>query len=188
MNGFGFDMLGGFEDGVDDVPDGVTKVFIKTPETLFALETMRDRYWHNMAIRIQRAWRNYLSYRIECATRIQRFWRKLNGGKEFIEWRDQGHKVLGGRKERRRYSLVGSRRYLGDYLVNGQVQIQAERTIPVGAIKFVSASKLQDDWFSIGAGSQTEPDPLVNCIFKTEFFTQLTNVLRGSLTLQIGDT
>jgi myosin-1 len=73
-------------------------------------------------------------------------------------------------------------------LVNGQVQIQAERTIPVGAIKFVSASKLQDDWFSIGAGSQTEPDPLVNCVFKTEFFTQLTNVLRGSLTLQIGDT
>ncbi|KAJ4336454.1 class II myosin, partial [Ascochyta clinopodiicola] len=229
---------------------GVTKVFIKTPETLFALETMRDRYWHNMAIRIQRAWRNYLSYRIECATRIQRFWRKLNGGKEFIEWRDQGHKVLAGRKERRRYSLTGSRRYMGDYLgianrggpgemiaqaigissneevpfscraetlvsklgrsskpearmliltkknvylvkqvlVNGQVQIQADRTIPVGAIKFVSASKLQDDWFSIGAGSPSEPDPLVNCVFKTEFFTQLTNVLRGSLTLQIGDT
>ncbi|KAJ8117286.1 hypothetical protein OPT61_g1498 [Boeremia exigua] len=229
---------------------GVTKVFIKTPETLFALETMRDRYWHNMAIRIQRAWRNYLSYRIECATRIQRFWRKLNGGKEFIEWRDQGHKVLAGRKERRRYSLVGSRRFMGDYLgianrggpgeviaqaigissneevpfscraetlvsklgrsskpearmliltkrnvyivkqvlVNGQVQIQAERTIPVGAIKFVSASKLQDDWFSIGASSPNEPDPLVNCIFKTEFFTHLTNVLRGSLNLQIGET
>lgn len=34
---------------------GVTSVFIKTPETLFALEHMRDRYWHNMAARIQRA-------------------------------------------------------------------------------------------------------------------------------------
>lgn len=229
---------------------GTTKVFIKTPETLFALETMRDRYWHNMAIRIQRAWRNYLRYRIECATRIQRFWRKLNGGKEFIELRDQGHKVLQGRKERRRYSLVGYRRFMGDYLgignkggpgevianaigisgseevpfscraevlvsklgrsskpeprtlvltkknvylvkqvlVNRQVQIQAERTIPVGSIKFVSCSTLKDDWFSIGAGSPQEPDPLVNCIFKTEFFTHLTNVLRGSLTLRIGET
>ena len=95
---------------------GVTKAFIKTPETLFALEHMRDRYWHNMAIRIQRAWRNYLRYRIECAIRIQRFWRKLKGGLEYIQLRDYGHQVLQGRKERRRYSLVGSRRFLGDYL------------------------------------------------------------------------
>ena len=95
---------------------GVTKAFIKTPETLFALETMRDRYWHNMAIRIQRAWRNYLRYRAECATRIQRFWRKQTGGREFIELRDYGHTVLKGRKERRRFSIIGSRRFLGDYL------------------------------------------------------------------------
>ncbi len=100
----------------DEYQMGVTKAFIKTPETLFALEHMRDRYWHNMAIRIQRAWRNYLRYRIECATRIQRFWRKLKGGLEFIQLRDYGHQVLQGRKERRRYSLVGSRRFLGDYL------------------------------------------------------------------------
>ncbi|KAJ4296289.1 class II myosin [Kalmusia sp. IMI 367209] len=228
---------------------GVTKVFIKTPETLFALETMRDRYWHNMAIRIQRAWRNYLRYRTECAIRIQRFWRRINGGFEFIELRDQGHKVLQGRKERRRYSLVGYRRFMGDYLgignkggpgemvanaigisneevlfscraevlvsklgrsskpeartlvltkrnvylvkqvlINRQVQIQAERTIPVGAIKFISCTTLKDDWFSIGVGSPQEPDPLVNCIFKTEFFTHLTNMLRGSLNLKIGET
>lgn len=95
---------------------GVTKAFIKTPETLFALEHMRDRYWHNMATRIQRAWRNYLRYRIECAIRIQRFWRRIHGGGEFIELRDEGHRVLQGRKERRRYSLIGYRRFLGDYL------------------------------------------------------------------------
>lgn len=95
---------------------GVTKAFIKTPETLFALEHMRDRYWHNMAIRIQRAWRNYLRYRIECAIRIQRFWRRVTGGLEFIKVRDQGHKILQGRKERRRMSLLGSRRFMGDYL------------------------------------------------------------------------
>jgi myosin-1 len=229
---------------------GVTKVFIKTPETLFALETMRDRYWHNMAIRIQRAWRNYLRYRTECAIRIQRFWRRVNGGLEFIQLRDQGHKVLQGRKERRRFSLIGSRRFMGDYLgignkggpgeviansinissseevpfscraevlvsklgrsskpeprsliltkrniylvkqvlVNRQIQIQAERTMPVGAVKYISCTTLKDDWFSIGVGSPQEPDPLVNCVFKTEFFTHLTNVLRGSLNLRIGDT
>ncbi|KAI6875648.1 Myosin-1 [Hortaea werneckii] len=95
---------------------GVSKAFIKTPETLFALETMRDRYWHNMAIRIQRAWRNYLRYRIECACRIQRFWRKKSGGEPFLVLRDEGTQLLAGRKERRRFSLVGSRRYVGDYL------------------------------------------------------------------------
>jgi myosin-1 len=229
---------------------GVTKVFIKTPETLFALETMRDRYWHNMAIRIQRAWRNYLRYRTECAIRIQRFWRRLNGGKEFIQLRDQGHKVLQGRKERRRFSLIGSRRFMSDYLgignkggpgevianainipsgdevsfscraevlvsklgrsskpeprtlvltkrniylvkqvlVNRQIQIQAERTITLGAVRFMSCSTLKDDWFSIGVGSPQEPDPLVNCIFKTELFTHMTNILRGSFNLKIGDT
>ncbi|EMC94973.1 hypothetical protein BAUCODRAFT_73113 [Baudoinia panamericana UAMH 10762] len=229
---------------------GVTKAFIKTPETLFALETMRDRYWHNMAIRIQRAWRNYLRYRIECATRIQRFWRKKSGGEPFLVLRDEGTKLLAGRKERRRFSLLGYRRYLGDYLgidnqggtgellrrsagigsgektffscrcevlvsklgrsskpeprflvltskavyiikqalVNKQLQISSERTIPLGAIKFVSASNLKDDWFAIGASSPQEPDPLVNCIFKTEFFTQLRNASRGAVQLQIGDT
>jgi myosin I len=228
---------------------GVTKAFIKTPETLFALETMRDRYWHNMAIRIQRAWRNYLRYRTECAIRIQRFWRRINGGKEFIEFRDYGHQVLGGRKERRRYSLVGYRRFMGDYLgianqggpgemirssvnissgepvlfscrgeilisklgrsskpeprtliltkrnlyivkqvlVNRQVQIQAERTIPLGSIKFISASNLKDDWFALGIGSPQEPDPLLNCVFKTELFTHMKKAM-GSLDLRIGPT
>ena len=228
---------------------GVSKAFIKTPETLFALETMRDRYWHNMAIRIQRAWRNYLRYRVECATRIQRFWRKKSGGEPLLKLRDEGHRVLGGRKERRRYSLVGYRRFTGDYLgidnkggtgellrsnagirgdertvfscraellvsklgrsskpeprflvlttknvylikqamVNKQLQIFAERTIPIGAIKFVSATNLKDDWFSIGASSPQEPDPLINCVFKTEFFTHLRQVSRGSVQLQIGE-
>ena len=101
---------------IEEYQMGITKAFIKTPETLFALEAMRDRYHHNMAIRIQRAWRNYIRYRIECATRIQRFWRKLKGGLQYIELRDKGHEVLQSRKERRRFSIIGSRRYLGDYL------------------------------------------------------------------------
>ncbi|OJJ46140.1 hypothetical protein ASPZODRAFT_133139 [Penicilliopsis zonata CBS 506.65] len=229
---------------------GITKVFVKTPETLFALEAMRDRYWHNMAIRIQRAWRNYLRYRTECAIRIQRFWRRMTGGLELIKVRDQGHKVLQGRKERRRMSLLGSRRFLGDYIgvgnkggpgemvrngagisgsdpvlfscrgevlvskfgrsskpaprilvltgrhvyivaqgiVNNQLVISAERTIPLGAIKTVSTSTLKDDWFSLVVGSAQEPDPLINCVFKTELFTHLTNALHGQLNLKIADS
>lgn len=235
---------------VEEYQMGVTKAFIKTPETLFALEHMRDRYWHNMAIRIQRAWRNYLRYRTECAIRIQRFWRRISGGGEYQVLRDQGHQVLGGRKERRRFSLLGSRRFLGDYLgiannggsgemirksinlsghervlfscrcdilvtkfgrsskpgprililtnrnvyivvqaiVNRQLQISSERTVPLGAIKFVGTSTLKDDWFSLGVSSPQEPDPLINCIFKTEFFTYLKNAMTGGLNLKIAES
>lgn len=229
---------------------GVTKAFIKSPETLFGLEHMRDRYWHNMAIRIQRAWRNYLRYRAEAATRIQRFWRKSKVGVKEIEFRDQGHQLLGGRKERRRYSLLGSRRFFGDYLglnmpggqgrvlrdainlnpqercvfssrcellvakfgrsskplprilvltnksvyivvqavVNNQLQISSERTIPVGAVKYISTSNLRDDWFALGVGSPQEPDPLISCVFKTEFFLQFKTVAVGGMNLKIGPT
>jgi myosin-1 len=225
---------------------GTTKAFIKTPETLFALETMRDRYWHNMAIRIQRAWRNYVRYRTECAIRIQRFWRRINGSLEFIKERDQGTQLLAGRKERRRFSMIGSRRYLGDYLgignkggagevirnaiglneqvlfscraeiliasfgrsskpeprmliltnrnvllvkqvmAKGQVDILVDRSFALGAIRFVACSNLKDEWFAIGLGSAQEPDPFLNCILKTEFFTLLHNATRGSAQLRIG--
>jgi len=227
---------------------GTTKAFIKTPETLFALETMRDKYWHNMATRIQRAWRNYLRYRIECAVRIQRFWRKVNGTSDIHKFRDSGHRMLQARKERRRFSLLGYRSFTGDYLgignrggagelirnavglgqepvlfsarcevlvsklgrsskpearilvltgrnvylvrqaiVERRLVISTERTINLGAVKFISCSNLKDDWFSIGAGSAQEADPLVNCVFKTEFFTWLRQATRGSLTLKISD-
>ncbi|KIK70640.1 hypothetical protein GYMLUDRAFT_65857 [Collybiopsis luxurians FD-317 M1] len=100
---------------------GTTKAFIKNPETLFALETMRDRYWHNMAGRIQRAFRNYMRYKHECARRIQRFWKNNKEALIYAQVRDYGHQVLAGRKERRRFSLLSYRRFMGDYLdVNGK--------------------------------------------------------------------
>lgn len=83
---------------------------------LFALETMRDRYWHNMAIRIQRAWRNYMRYKHECARRIQRFWKNNKEAIVYAQVRDYGHQILAGRKERRRFSLLSYRRFFGDYL------------------------------------------------------------------------
>lgn len=229
---------------------GTTKAFIKSPETLFALEHMRDRYWHNMAMRIQRMWRAYLAYRAESATRIQRFWRKKRTGAAYLQLRDEGHRVLQGRKERRRMSLLGSRRFLGDYLgvnasagpgaqirnavnissneravfscrgeileakfgrsskpsprmiivtsrafyiiaqnlVNHQAQITIERTIPLGSIKFIGVSTARDDWFSLGVGSAQEPDPLMNCVLKTELFTQLKQAMPGGFNLKIAET
>ena len=234
---------------VEEYQMGTTKAFIKTPETLFALETMRDKYWHNMATRIQRAWRNYLRYRIECATRIQRWWRKLTGVSEFMVLRDAGHKVLAGRKERRRFSLIGYRRFLGDYLgvankggfgevirgavninpadtvyfscraevlvskfgksskpeprilvvtgkavyiirqaiIERRLQIQTERTMSLGSIKSISCSALKDDWFALNVGSAQEPDPLINCIFKTEFFLQMKQATRGAVQVNIAN-
>ncbi|TVY90443.1 Myosin [Lachnellula willkommii] len=229
---------------------GVTKAFIKAPETLFALEHMRDRYWHNMAIRIQRVWRAFLRIRIEAATRIQRVWRKKRVGAEFLALRDKGHKVLQGRKERRRFSLLGSRRFMGDYLgtnatngpgarvrkaidmpsnekaifscrgeiletkfgrsskpvpriiiltkskfyiiaqhlVNKQVQIQVEKAVPLGAIKFVGVSTCRDDWFSLGVSSPQEADPLLNCVLKTELFTHMQASMPAGFNLKVGDS
>jgi len=234
---------------VEEFQMGVTKVFVKTPETLFALETMRDKYWHNMATRIQRAWRNYLRYRVECATRIQRWWRKLTGTSEFLTYRDAGNKLLGGRKERRRFSLLGYRRFLGDYLgvgnkggfgevvrssvnistaeqiyfscraellvskfgksskpeprflvvtgkavylikqviVQARLQIQVERTMSLGSIKAINCSTLKDDWFALNVSSAQEPDPLINCIFKTEFIFQMKQATRGAVQVNIND-
>ncbi|GAA5911187.1 hypothetical protein JCM6882_006601 [Rhodosporidiobolus microsporus] len=98
---------------------GTTKAFIKNPETLFALESMRDKYWHNMAGRIQRAWRAYLRRKDDAARTIQRFWLNKKEGIVYGQLRDYGHQILGGRKERRRYSLVSMRKFLGDYLEVG---------------------------------------------------------------------
>ena len=60
--------------------------------------------------------------------------------------------------------------------------------MPLGAIKFVGTSTLKDDWFSLGVSSPQEPDPLVSCVFKTEFFTQLKNAMPGGLNLRIAES
>ncbi len=73
-------------------------------------------------------------------------------------------------------------------MVNGQLSISSERTIPLGAIKYVSTSTLKDDWFSLGVSSPQEADPLLNCVFKTEFFLHLKMSMPGGLNLQIADS
>ncbi|THH21199.1 hypothetical protein EW146_g278 [Bondarzewia mesenterica] len=143
---------------------GVTKAFIKNPETLFALETMRDRYWHNMAGRIQRAFRNYLRYKNECARRIQRFWKNNKEAIEYAERRDYGHQILAGRKERRRFSLLSYRRFMGDYLdVNGQSALGEElRSVcGIGAEDVTFSSRIQILVSKLGRSSKPSPRFLV---------------------------
>jgi myosin-1 len=80
-----------------------------------------------MAGRIQRAFRNYMRYKHECARRIQRFWKNNKEGLVFAQVRDYGHQLLAGRKERRRFSLLGYRRFMGDYLdINGKSDLGSE--------------------------------------------------------------
>lgn len=99
---------------------GVTKVFIKKPETLFALEDLRENYWANKAKVIQRACRKWLRRREEAARIVQRLWRARSKGisqeNQYTELRDFGNKIVYGKKQRRRLSLLGSRGFYGDYL------------------------------------------------------------------------
>ncbi|GME74909.1 unnamed protein product [[Candida] boidinii] len=98
---------------------GVTKIFIKKPETLFALEDLRENYWADKAKVIQRAVRKYLIRRENAAKIVQRLWRQVLGKSELNEYeklRDFGNTLVVNKKERRRLSLLGSRQFLGDYL------------------------------------------------------------------------
>ena len=94
---------------------GITKAFIKKPETLFLLEAMRDKYWHRMAYRIQRQWKKFISYKKECCIKIQRFWR-LHKGYSLDDLRIKGHKMVLNKKQRRSLSLLYYRKFHGDYL------------------------------------------------------------------------
>ena len=75
---------------------GQSKVFVKSPESLFLLEEQRDRKYHYYAKVIQRAYRRWKSR------------------KYFLEMRKKAADVMHNRKERKRFSL--SREFLGDYL------------------------------------------------------------------------
>jgi len=66
-------------------------------------------------------------YRHECARRIQRFWKNNKESIAYAQIRDYGHELLAQRKERRRFSLLGYRRFTGDYLdMNGQSALGQE--------------------------------------------------------------
>eukprot|EP00026_Physarum_polycephalum_P000803 Phypoly_transcript_00804.p1 GENE.Phypoly_transcript_00804~~Phypoly_transcript_00804.p1 ORF type:complete len:1167 (+),score=243.05 Phypoly_transcript_00804:427-3927(+) len=95
---------------------GKTKIFIRLPETLFALEELRERYWHNMASRIKNAYKNYKEYRTTCARTLQNYWRLYKDMSSFSDFRAKNEQHFVSRKERQRISMISVRRYFGDYL------------------------------------------------------------------------
>jgi len=112
---------------------GKTKVFIRSPESLFLLEDLRINYWNNMVNRIKfsfRTWKGFKSvcanrikyaflawkkYREECTLVIQKSYRDY---KQVLppDLRKNNENRIQGRKKRRRLSLTSVRRYHGDYL------------------------------------------------------------------------
>lgn len=172
---------------VEEFQLGTSKVFIKSPETLFALEHLRDQFWHNMARRIQRAWRAFLRHRIECAIKIQRMWRKDKVNLEFLRIRDSGHALLNNRKERRRMSLLGSRKFMGDYLGSGA------RAGPGSVVR--RAAKVPDDErvvFSCRVevlvsklGRSSKPSPRTLIVTDRAVYLIVATVLQGQLALTI---
>jgi len=82
--------------GKGDFQMGRSKVFIRQPETLFALEELRDQVFAACAIKIQRAYRS----------RKQREYS--------IKLRSRFNDMICGQKERRRMSVFAP--YVGDYL------------------------------------------------------------------------
>ncbi|TFK77424.1 myosin-1 [Pluteus cervinus] len=176
----------------DEWQMGVTKAFIKNPETLFALETMRDRYWHNMAGRIQRAFRNYMRYKHECARRIQRFWKNNKEGIVYAQIRDHGHQVLAGRKERRRFSLISYRRFMGDYLnINGKSALGQELAAAcgLGSDNVTFSSRIQLLVSKLGRSSKLSPrflvvtERAVHIVITTERDGQVVNTLERKIPL-----
>lgn len=75
---------------------GQTKVFIRSPESLFLLEELRDRKFD------------------EYARKIQAFWRKRFGHRRLAKVKELTFGIVGNRKERRRGTI--NRGFYGDYL------------------------------------------------------------------------
>lgn len=163
---------------------GTTKVFIKTPETLFALEDMRDKYWHNMAARIQRAWRRYLKKKEDSAILLQRAWKNKTHGNQFEQFRDYGNGLLQGRKERRRMSMLGSRAFMGDYLgCNDSTGYGSFIVNQVGIndkVLFSSTGEMLTSKF----GRSSKRTPKIFILTKSSFYVVAENLVERRLQLQ----
>jgi len=75
---------------------GLTKVFIKTPESLFILEELRDRKYHGYA------------------KLIQTCYRKWKSRKYFLDLKKEASDIFYNKKQRRRFSI--NRDFNGDYI------------------------------------------------------------------------
>ncbi|KAK2153501.1 hypothetical protein LSH36_295g04091 [Paralvinella palmiformis] len=167
---------------------GKTKVFVKSPESLFLLEEMRERKFDGYARIIQKAFR------------------RLNARKQYLKLREEASNMVYGCKERRHFSI--NRGFVGDYIGmehhpglsalidrrervefaltmdkfdrrfkvkkgphKGQLIEVIKRKIPLEKISNVSLSTKQDDFLILHV--QDDYATLLDCPFKTEFITTL---------------
>eukprot|EP00743_Colponemidia_sp_Colp-15_P005551 GILK01005972.1.p1 GENE.GILK01005972.1~~GILK01005972.1.p1 ORF type:complete len:1483 (+),score=292.66 GILK01005972.1:72-4451(+) len=91
----------------DDYQMGVSKIFLRHPETIFSLEEQREMHLQLCAVKIQKAYRAY------------------KAREYFLMLRDMAGDLLYNKKERRRESLY--RPYCGDYI--GYIDNQNVQTL-----------------------------------------------------------
>merc|ERR1711862_620510 len=120
--------------GSDQYQVGKTKIFIRTPESLFALEDLRVNYYHNMVSKIKYAFRTWKNHKHECSNRIKNAYRAFKAFqqqcatiiqkcyKDYINvapYSDLRMKIepnIVNKKERNRLSIASVRKFYGDYL------------------------------------------------------------------------
>eukprot|EP01095_Lingulamoeba_sp_RSL-Kostka_P006267 TRINITY_DN195_c0_g1_i1.p1 TRINITY_DN195_c0_g1~~TRINITY_DN195_c0_g1_i1.p1 ORF type:complete len:1110 (+),score=492.52 TRINITY_DN195_c0_g1_i1:3702-7031(+) len=120
--------------GPDQYQLGKTKVFIRTPESLFALEDLRVNYYNNMVSRIKYAFRQWKSHKHECSDRIkaaykqfkqfkiqcviivQRCYRDYKYVAPYADLRMKTEPAFHGKKQRNKLSMASVRKFYGDYL------------------------------------------------------------------------
>ena len=71
-------------------------------------------------------------------------------------------------------------------LVQNRPTTTLERKFPLTTIRSIGLSGLRDDWLAINGASSEEGDPVISCVFKTEFLTHLQQQTNGSITVLIG--
>ncbi len=127
-------ILGDSPFGPEQFQFGKTKVFIRTPESLFALEDLRINYYQYMTSRIKNAYRNWKAYKHDCVSRIknafknfrafkiqcvkivQKCYRDYKNVAPYSELRMKVEPYIQGKKERNRLSVASVRKFFGDYL------------------------------------------------------------------------
>merc|ERR1712137_606360 len=102
--------------GSDQYQIGKTKVFIRTPESLFACEDLRVNYYHNMVSRIKNAYRAFKAFQQQCATIIQKCYKDYKNVAPHSDLRMKIEPNFHNKKERNRLSMASVRKFYGDYL------------------------------------------------------------------------
>ena len=73
-------------------------------------------------------------------------------------------------------------------MVQNRPTTTLERKIPLTTIRAIGMSTLRDDWLTINTTASEQGDPIISCVFKTEFVTHLQQLTNNGTNLLIGPT